>query len=59
MWFYFRFSLFYYFTILSTIMFLELFSAVISCAMDDTYAMNLEEIKIGDINRFKNKLVFF
>ena len=40
-------------------MFLEFFSAVISCAMDDTYAMNLEEIKTGDINRFKNKLAFF
>ena len=23
--------------------------------MDDTYAMNLEEMKIGDINKFKNK----
>ena len=40
-------------------MFLEFFSAVISYAMDDTYAMNLEEIKTGDINRFKNNLSFF
>ena len=53
------FPYFISFTILSTIMFLEFFSAVISCEMDDTYAMNLAEIKIGDINRFKNKLAFF
>ena len=58
MWFYFRFS-FISFTILSNIMFLEFFSAVISCAMDDTYAMNLEEIKTRDINRFKIKLASF
>ena len=52
------FPYFISFTILSTIIFLEFFSAVISCEMDDTYAMNLEEIKIGDINRFKNNLAF-
>ena len=43
------FPYFISFTILSTIMFLEFFSAVISCEMDDIYAMNLEEIKTGDI----------
>ena len=53
------FPYFISFTILSNIMFLEFFSAVISCAMDDTYAMNLEEIKTGDINRFKNKWASF
>ena len=36
-------------------MFLEFFSAVISCAMDDTYAMNLEQIKMQWI--FKNKSI--
>ena len=43
------------FIILSMIMFLDFFSAVISCAMDDTYVMNLEEMKTGDINKFKKK----
>ena len=43
------------FIILAMIMFVEFFSAVISCAMDDTYAMNLDEMKTGDINKFKNK----
>ena len=42
------------FIILSMIMFLDFFSAVISCAMDDTYVMNLEEMKTGDINKFKS-----
>ena len=43
------------FIILSMIMFLDFFSAVISCTMDDTYTMSLEEMKTGDINKFKNK----
>ena len=46
------FPYFISFTILSNIMFLEFFSAVISCAMDDTYAMNLEQQWI-----FKNKSI--
>ena len=50
------FPYFISFTILSNIMFLEFFSAVISCAMDDTYAMNLEEIKTGD--RFSKSCFF-
>ena len=49
------FPYFISFIILSMIMFIEFFSAVISCAMDDTYAMNLDEMKTGDINKFKNK----
>ena len=53
------FPYFISFIILAMIMFVEFFSAVISCAMDDTYAMNLEEIKTGDINRFKNKWASF
>jgi len=49
------FPFFISFIILAMIMFIEFFSAVISCAMDDTYAMNLDEMKTGDINKFKNK----
>ena len=47
------------FVILSTMMFLEFFSAVISSAMNDTYAMNLEELKISEINKFKKKWIKF
>ena len=52
------FPYFISFTILSTIIFLEFFSAVISCAMDDIYPMNLEEIKTGDINKLKLNWLF-
>ena len=53
------FPYFITFIILNKVMFLQFFSAVISCVMDDTYAMNLEEMKIGDINKFKNIWTFY
>ena len=43
------------FVILSTMMFLEFFSVVIASAMNDTYVLNLEELKQGQINKFKTK----
>ena len=51
------FPFFISFVIFSTLMFLNFFSAVISTAMNDTYVTNLEELKIGEINKFKNKWI--
>ena len=51
------FPFFISFVIFSTLMFLNFFSAVISTAMNDTYVTNLDELKIGEINKFKNKWI--
>jgi hypothetical protein len=47
------------FVILSSMMFLEFFSVIIASTVNDTYVINLVELKKAQINKFKQKWVAY
>ncbi len=47
------------FVLLSNMMFLEFFSVIIASALNDTYVINLQELRKGQIQKFKNKWAFY
>ena len=40
-------------------MFMEFFSVIIASAVNETYVINLQELRIGQIQKFRNKWAFY